>query len=57
MPGVAPEDEVKAGDEWVEYMDLDISQIDQRAELIIFGKASLRRQRQLIIPLLSYQKY
>ena len=30
MPSVAPEDEVKAGDEWVKYMDMDISQIDQK---------------------------
>ena len=43
MPSVAPEDELKTG--------------LIRTELIFFLKASLRRPRQLIIPLLSYQKW
>ena len=39
MPSVAPEDEVKAGDEWVKYMDMDISQIDQKGRVDHFWKS------------------
>ena len=39
MPSVAPEDEVKAGDEWVKYMDMDISQIDQKGRVDQFWKS------------------
>ena len=39
MPSVAPEDEVKAGDEWVKYMDIDISQIDQKGRVDHFWKS------------------
>ena len=39
MPSVAPEDEVKAGDELVKYMDMDISQIDQKGRVDHFWKS------------------
>ena len=43
MPSVAPEDEVKAGDGWVKYMDMDISQTDLKGRVDHFWKSIFKK--------------